>query len=80
MCNNDARDMSDTERATLDEIVAAARAHPGLRAKGPIALVAEVFGASDWEAGPATTGAVVEVGGRPAPRWSSAAKPCCPPS
>jgi selenophosphate synthetase-related protein len=54
--------MSGTERPTLAEIVAAARAHPGLRAKGPIALVAEVLGASDWEAGPGDDGAVVEAG------------------
>src|SRR4051794_20435960 len=57
-----AGDMRGTERPTLAEIVAAARAHPGLRAKGPIALVAEVLGASDWEAGPGDDGAVVEAG------------------
>ncbi|HEV7863151.1 MAG TPA: AIR synthase related protein, partial [Acidimicrobiia bacterium] len=48
---------------TLDEIAAAVRAHPGLRAKGPIALVAEVLGGSDWEAGPGDDGAVVELAG-----------------
>ncbi|HEV7685676.1 MAG TPA: AIR synthase related protein [Acidimicrobiia bacterium] len=53
--------MSDTQRRTLDEIVLAVRAHPGLRAKGPIALVADVFGRSDWQAGPGDDGAVVEV-------------------
>lgn len=47
---------------TVDEIAAAVRAHRGLQAKGPIALVAEVFGASDWEAGPGDDGAVVTAG------------------
>ena len=47
---------------TLDEIAAAARALPGLRAKRPIALVADVFGGSDWEAGPGDDGAVVAAG------------------
>jgi selenophosphate synthetase-related protein len=48
---------------TLGEIVAAARAHPGLRAKGPIALVADVLGPSDWQAGPGDDGATVAAGG-----------------
>jgi hypothetical protein len=56
-------DMNATPRPTLGEIVAAARAHPGLRAKSPIALVADVFGRSDWHAGPGDDGAVVEVSG-----------------
>ena len=47
---------------TVDEIAAAVRAHPGLRSKAPIALVAEIFGASDWEAGPGDDGAVVAAG------------------
>lgn len=53
--------MTGTTR-TLDEIVAAVRAHPGLRAKTPIALVADVLGKSDWEAGPGDDGAVVNAG------------------
>jgi len=48
---------------TVDEIAATLRAHPGLRAKGPIALVADVFGATDWQAGPGDDGAVVDLGG-----------------
>src|SRR2546423_5927984 len=50
-------------RTPLDEIAAAVRAHPGLRAKAPIALVAEIFGTSDWQAGPGDDGAVVDAGG-----------------
>jgi selenophosphate synthetase-related protein len=46
---------------TLEEIVAAVRAHPGLRGKSPIALVSDVFGRTDWEAGPGDDGAVVEI-------------------
>jgi selenophosphate synthetase-related protein len=48
--------------AGLDEIVAAVRAQPGLRNKAPIALVSEVFGATDWTRGPGDDGAVVEAG------------------
>jgi selenophosphate synthetase-related protein len=47
----------------LEEIVAAVRAHPGLRGKSPIALVSDVFGRTDWEAGPGDDGAVVEITG-----------------
>src|SRR5258708_20918649 len=47
---------------TLEEIAAAVRASPGLRAKTPISLVAQVFGRSDWEAGPGDDGAVVVAG------------------
>jgi selenophosphate synthetase-related protein len=46
----------------LDDIVAAVRAHPGLRNKAPIALVSEVFGGTDWESGPGDDGAVVDAG------------------
>jgi selenophosphate synthetase-related protein len=53
--------MSETT-LTLDEIAAAVRALPALRAKRSIALVAEVFGGSDWEAGPGDDGAVVAAG------------------
>jgi selenophosphate synthetase-related protein len=49
--------------ATVEKIAAAVRAHRGLRSKAPIALVAEIFGASDWEAGPGDDGAVVAAGG-----------------
>jgi len=48
---------------TVEEIAAAVRRLPGLRAKAPIALVADVLGASDWEAGPGDDGAVVGCGG-----------------
>jgi uncharacterized protein len=48
---------------TVEEIAAAVRAHPGLRAKGPIALVAEVLGAGNWAEGPGDDGAVVTAGG-----------------
>jgi uncharacterized protein len=48
--------------ATVEEIAAAARAHPGLRAKGPIGLVAEIFGAGNWAEGPGDDGAVVTAG------------------
>ena len=47
---------------TVEEIAAAVRAFPGLRAKAPIALVAEVFGGGDWEAGPGDDGATVTAG------------------
>ena len=47
---------------TMEEIAAAVRALPGLRAKAPIALVAEVLGGSDWEAGPGDDGATVAAG------------------
>jgi selenophosphate synthetase-related protein len=39
--------------------VRAVRDHPGLRNKAAIGVVAEVFGASDWRAGPGDDGAVV---------------------
>src|SRR5207245_859410 len=42
--------------------VTAGRAHPGLRAKAPSAVVAEVLGASDWEGGPGDDGAVLAAG------------------
>ncbi|MGH8975767.1 MAG: AIR synthase related protein [Acidimicrobiia bacterium] len=45
--------------AVLETVVGAVRAHPGLRNKAPIGLVAEVFGAGDWLAGPGDDGAVV---------------------
>jgi uncharacterized protein len=48
--------------ATVEEIAAAVRALPGLRAKAPIAVVADVFGGSDWAAGPGDDGATVAAG------------------
>ena len=47
---------------TVEEIAASVRRLPGLRAKAPIALVADVLGRSDWEAGPGDDGAVVAAG------------------
>jgi selenophosphate synthetase-related protein len=44
---------------SLDELVAAVRGHPGLRAKRGIGLVRGVFGASDWVTGPGDDGALV---------------------
>ena len=55
--------MSDQPVPSLDDIVAAARDHPGLRAKRPIALVSEVFGGTDWSAGPGDDGAIVDLAG-----------------
>jgi len=49
-------------RPTPDEIAAAARALPGLRAKRPISLVADVLAGTDWAAGPGDDGAVVPAG------------------
>jgi selenophosphate synthetase-related protein len=46
----------------LDELVAAVRAHAGLRSKASIALIREVFGAADWFAGPGDDAAVVDDG------------------
>ena len=48
--------------ATVEEIAAAVRRLPGLRAKAPIAVVADVLGGTDWEAGPGDDGAVVPSG------------------
>jgi uncharacterized protein len=47
---------------TVEDIAAAVRNHPGLRAKRPIAVVAEVLGATDWRGGPGDDGATVEAG------------------
>jgi hypothetical protein len=47
---------------SLEAIAAAVRAHPGLRAKGPIAVVADVLGGTDWQAGPGDDGAVLAAG------------------
>src|SRR5687768_3018136 len=50
------------EPETVEELAAAVRASPGLRANAPIALVADVLGSSDWEAGPGDDGAAVAAG------------------
>jgi len=47
---------------SVEDIAAAVRALPGLRAKAPIAVVADVLGGSDWAAGPGDDGATVASG------------------
>lgn len=47
----------------LAGLIEALRANPSLRAKAAIGLVAEVFGDSDWLAGPGDDGAALPVGG-----------------
>jgi uncharacterized protein len=47
----------------LADLIQALRANPSLRAKAAIGLVTEVFGGSDWLAGPGDDGAAVPVGG-----------------
>ena len=47
---------------TVEEIAAAVRALPGLRAKRPISLVADVLGSTDWASGPGDDGAIVSAG------------------
>ena len=46
----------------LDALAALLRDLPGVRAKADIGLVAEVFGAGDWYAGPGDDGAVLPAG------------------
>ena len=43
----------------IEALAAAVRDYPGLRNKAPIAIVAEVFGATDWLTGPGDDGALV---------------------
>jgi uncharacterized protein len=43
----------------IGALVEAVRAHPGVRGKAEIGLVREVFGDSDWQAGPGDDGAIV---------------------
>jgi selenophosphate synthetase-related protein len=43
----------------VEALAAAVRAYPGLRNKAPIAMVAEVFGGTDWLTGPGDDGALV---------------------
>ena len=54
-------DRANAPPLDVEAIAAATRAHPGLGAKRPIAVVAEVLGRSDWEAGPGDDGAVVDL-------------------
>jgi len=56
---------SGTGGRIVDDIAAAVRAHRGLQAKGPIAVVADVLGGTDWQEGPGDDGAVIEVAGQP---------------
>lgn len=48
---------------TLDDIARAVRNHPGWTSKSEIALVSDVLGPSDWQAGPGDDGAVVSIDG-----------------
>ena len=43
----------------IGALIEAVRAHPGVRGKAEIGLVREVFGDSDWQAGPGDDGAIV---------------------
>src|SRR5215475_15218025 len=43
----------------IGALIEAVRAHPGVRGKAEVGLVREVFGDSDWQAGPGDDGAVV---------------------
>lgn len=54
--------MAPAGETHIAEIAAAVRAHPGLRAKGPIGVVAEIFGGGNWAAGPGDDGAIVSAG------------------
>ncbi|HTK65348.1 MAG TPA: AIR synthase related protein [Pseudonocardia sp.] len=53
----------DRAARLLAELVEVVRTHPGMLGKSTIGLVSEVFGASDWLAGPGDDGAVVDAGG-----------------
>ncbi len=44
----------------IEALAAAVRAFPGLRNKAPIAMVAEIFGGTDWLSGPGDDGALVD--------------------
>jgi selenophosphate synthetase-related protein len=55
-------DVAMDQRETVEEIAAAVRVLPGLRAKAPLALVADVLGESDWAGGPGDDGATVTAG------------------
>lgn len=47
---------------SLEALAEVVRRHPGLRAKAAIGMVSEVFGPSDWTAGPGDDGAVIADG------------------
>ena len=49
--------------ADLPTLIHRVRTHPGVTAKSEIGLVSEVFGTTDWLAGPGDDGAVVPVAG-----------------
>jgi uncharacterized protein len=49
--------------ADLPALIHRVRTHPGVAAKSEIGLVSEVFGSSDWVAGPGDDGAVVPAAG-----------------
>jgi selenophosphate synthetase-related protein len=49
--------------ADLSALIHRVRTHPGVAAKAEIGLVSDVFGSTDWVAGPGDDGAVVEAGG-----------------
>lgn len=50
----------DLGPAELGRLVEVVRGHPGMRNKASIGLVSEVFGGSDWLAGPGDDGAVLD--------------------
>jgi uncharacterized protein len=49
--------------ADLPELIHQVRSHPGVAAKAEIGLVSDVFGTTDWLAGPGDDGAVVPAAG-----------------
>ena len=49
--------------ADLPELIHRVRSHPGVAAKAEIGLVSDVFGSTDWLAGPGDDGAVVPAAG-----------------
>lgn len=49
----------DQDLASLEDLAAAIRAHPGLTGKAAIRLITDVFGPTDWLAGPGDDAAVV---------------------
>lgn len=51
-----------SQRPELEAVARVVRTHSGLRNKASIGLVSEIFGASDWLAGPGDDGAVVPGG------------------
>ena len=49
--------------ADLPALIRRVRTHPGVLAKAEIGLVSQVFGDTDWMAGPGDDGAIVPVAG-----------------